>query len=42
MIGRVVNVLIPLQLGILADGLAGKGGEHVFNFLTSLIVAKMP
>ena len=36
MIGRVVNVLIPRQLGIVADELAGEGGEPriQFNYLT--------
>src|SRR5216117_529985 len=44
MIGRVVNVLIPAQLGLVTDKLAGENGQPRNSPTRDwcLIVAKMP
>ena len=43
MIGRVVNVLIPRQLGIVTDELTGESGQPGTSVVISqLIAAKMP
>jgi hypothetical protein len=43
MVGRVVNVLIPRQLGIVTDELTGESGQPGTSIgISQLIAAKMP
>ena len=42
MVGRVVNVLIPRQLGIVTDELTGERGQPRTSLQSGTNVAKMP
>lgn len=42
MVGRVVNVLIPRQLGIVTDELTGESGQPRTSLKSGTNIAKMP